>query len=1178
MYLKKIEMVGFKSFADRTKIEFDTGITAIVGPNGSGKSNVTESLRWALGEQSAKSLRGGKMPDIIFAGTQTRKPLNFAEVTVTFDNNDNFLAGGREVTVTRKLYRNGDSEFLIDGKKTRLRDIQELFMDTGLGRDSFSIISQGKIESIFNSKPEERRAIIEEAAGVLKYKTRKKETASKLASTQENIDRLEDIIYELNGQLEPLKAQKEKAEAYLQLEAQRVTLELSVLVAQLQEGKSRLDDLNVQLDEMAADLKTMEASQEASTTELNELKDSRRALEAQQEGLQGQVVRLTQLEGELKSRLAIIAEQAKAQAQTQADREQREASLQGDLETSRHQLQGQEQELASTVAAIQQLESQLEGIDQQLARFGQSPEETIEQMREDFLALINEEVALSNKSVQFESQLNHLKEQAVSQASDRTENQARYANLTAELDQATVELKTKSATIQDLLAEYQETVQGLNDAKTNLENARNLLFTAMSQQSNLKNKLQNLKDIQASHANYFQSVKVVLNNADQIGGLIGTVADQLTFEPKYMTAIDLALGGAAQNIITEDDGAAKRAIAFLKQKGAGRATFLPLTTVKPRDFRDYDRVSGMTGFIDLAINLVNYDPRLENVMSNLLGTTLVVDTLDHASDIARQMRHTVRIVTLDGSQINPGGSYTGGSNKKNATSFTQVELDKLARDLKEQDESVRLFEADLKEAQDQTEDLTARLDQLKSDGESARIAEQGLKVQVENLRSQVKDLGDVLAVDLDQAESAQVASLTQQLTDNQAELARISKKKADLEAEIDQLKASGNELSEMRGQAESRQSELSVQLAEQQVTRKHLESEIDRLKGTIKTLEAELAGLHAAMREMAATDDDPESLQDQLAQVSQRVMDMQQQLEDHKVTRQDLSDQIAKVEADLTTLQTAYQARLREQSKAEVLADQVKENLLARQSHLSESHNLSFEAAKSQAEPIEDLVQAERQLRGFERDIKRLGPVNTDAIAQFEEVNERHSFLSKQSDDLTKAKEMLQGTIDEMDAEVKHRFETTFQAIRTSFQSTFVQMFGGGSADLELTTDDLLDAGIEIAVQPPGKKLASLNLMSGGEKALTALALLFAILKVRTVPFVVLDEVEAALDEANVKRFGDFMTKFDNASQFIVVTHRKGTMAAANVMYGVTMQESGVSKLVSVKLKEALALTNAKEA
>ncbi len=1173
MYLKKMEIVGFKSFADKTKVEFDKGITAVVGPNGSGKSNIVEALRWVLGEQSAKALRGGKMPDVIFAGTEKRRALNYAEVIAHFDNSDHYLQGqdeNEEVVITRRLYRNGDSEFLMNGRKCRLRDIHDLFTDTGLGRDSLSIISQGRIESVFNSKPEERRAIFEEAAGVLKYKNRRNETESKLNSTQDNLDRLEDIIFELNSQLMPLQSQRDTALRFQELEAERSDLSLSVLVGQLESKKAKYDQTELDLAQVAQELASLSTRKKVYDEQVSQLRTERQKVEAEQEKLQADQLNFSNLKSDLTRKIELFDVQKDSSEKSAAEREERLENLKSRLEITQQNLAEVQKKSELLLTEKNDLDKLLTELSADLATISESPEVVMERLRDEFVQLVEEEAQISNEIVRNKAEITDLSRRQSEQDESVRENLTKFEKISQDLSEAQENLNTVKKEIETLLAKFEEGNQA-EKKQAELERlAQNKMYDYLQELNQHKARLTSLQNIRESHSNLFAGVRSVMQNASQIGGVIGVVSDLLTFDPKYTTAIDIALGGGSQNVVTEDENAAKRAIAFLREKRLGRATFLPLTTIKGRDFNGLNRIQNMTGFVDLAINLVSFESRLNKAMSSLLGTTVIVDSGENATAIARAMNYNVRIVTLDGTQINPGGSYAGGAGKRNSTTFTSVEINNLEKQIKLSEEQLKISEKEVQKAQSARQELLEEIELLKTQGEEKRFVEQSLNLKIEQLTEQKVALEQLTNLSANQEATGNLLELTKENEHKVEVLAKITERKAEIENQLEEVKTNSQAHKAL-------QSEKTTALNQTQLRQSEVVSELKFTKADEKRLLTDLSALTEEKNQLTALlnpvqfdETERNNFSKQLTEVEERLSQINVRMISLKFEREDLAAQMEDLEQHNQEFIQQTQELNTKKTRYEMQLEQIEGQLMTLQETLNSEHQISFEEAQATAKIVEDLAEAEQKLKNLERQIKALGPINLDAIAQFDEVNERFTFLSSQKDDLLEAKNLLLSTIDDMNDEVKIRFKTSFDAIRESFKMTFAQMFAGGLADLELTSDNLLEAGVEIKVQPPGKKLSSLNLMSGGEKALTALALIFAILRVRTVPFVVLDEVEAALDEANVKRFGDYMNHFDNSNQFIVVTHRRGTMAAAGSMYGVTMADAGVSKMISVKLDSTI--------
>ncbi|VJF22212.1 chromosome condensation and segregation SMC protein [Streptococcus pneumoniae] len=1173
MYLKEIEIQGFKSFADKTKVVFDQGVTAVVGPNGSGKSNITESLRWALGESSVKSLRGGKMPDVIFAGTESRKPLNYASVVVTLDNHDGFIKdAGQEIRVERHIYRSGDSEYKIDGKKVRLRDIHDLFLDTGLGRDSFSIISQGKVEEIFNSKPEERRAIFEEAAGVLKYKTRRKETESKLQQTQDNLDRLEDIIYELDNQIKPLEKQAENARKFLDLEGQRKAIYLDVLVAQIKENKAELESTEEELTQVQELLMSYYQKREKLEEENQTLKKQRQDLQAEMAKDQGSLMDLTSLISDLERKLALSKLESEQVALNQQEAQARLAALEDKRNSLSKEKSDKESSLALLEGNLVQNNQKLNRLEAELLAFSDDPDQMIELLRERFVALLQEEADVSNQLTRIENELENSRQLSQKQADQLEKLKEQLAIAKEKASQQKEELETAKEQVQKLLADYQVIAKEQEEQKTSYQAQQSQLFDRLDNLKNKQARAQSLENILRNHSNFYAGVKSVLQEKDRLGGIIGAVSEHLTFDMHYQTALEIALGASSQYIIVEDENAATKAIDFLKRNRAGRATFLPLTTIKARTIssQNQDAIAVSPGFLGMADELVTFDTRLEAIFKNLLATTAIFDTVEHARAAARQVRYQVRMVTLDGTELRTGGSYAGGSNRQNNSIFIKPELEQLQKEIAADEASLGSEEVALKTLQDEMARLTESLEAIKSQGEQARIQEQGLSLAYQQTSQQVEELETLWKLQEEEIDRLSEGDWQADKEKCQERLAAIASDKQNLEAEIEEIKSNKNAIQERYQNLQEELAQARLLKTELQGQKRYEVADIERLGKELDNLNIEQEEIQRLLQEKVDNLEkvDTELLSQQAEESKTQKTNLQQGLIRKQFELDDIEGQLDDIASHLDQARQQNEEWIRKQTRAEAKKEKVSERLRHLQSQLTDQYQISYTEALEKAHELDNLNLAEQEVQDLEKAIRSLGPVNLDAIDQYEEVHSRLDFLNSQRDDILSAKNLLLETITEMNDEVKERFKSTFEAIRESFKVTFKQMFGGGQADLILTEGDLLTAGVEISVQPPGKKIQSLNLMSGGEKALSALALLFSIIRVKTIPFVILDEVEAALDEANVKRFGDYLNRFDKDSQFIVVTHRKGTMAAADSIYGVTMQESGVSKIVSVKLKD----------
>lgn len=1181
MYLKKIEIAGFKSFADRTVIDFENSVTAVVGPNGSGKSNITEAIRWVLGEQSAKSLRGGKMPDIIFAGSDSRKALNIAEVTVVLDNSDHYLPlDFTEISVTRRYRRTGESDFFINKQACRLKDITDLFLDSGLGKESFSIISQGKVEAIFASKPEDRRGIFEEAAGVLKYKQRKKKAEQKLFETEDNLSRVQDIVYELEDQLEPLAEQSRTATAYLGLKEELTRVDAAYAVTEIQSAKKIWDETEQLLDQLDGQLREISTTITAGEKLLAEKRQERTRLDEWLESGNQQLLAVTEALKQAEGQQELLKERSKNTLQS--SREYRKnieeaAQRMADLEEDKSALISQ---LSEKNRQHQQLEETIRTTQAELAKYQKSTKEVLEELRGQYVDKMQEHANIGNDLKYLERQYTQelaknqkaLQKQGELTAAIRSGQEQKTA-LTAEVKQAQSHLEAQRK-------EYVLLQDQVKTAKTEFDSEQKKMYSLMSQVQQVRAKEKSLQDIQDNYTGFYQGPRMVLQHKERLQGVVGAVAELIEVPKDYAVAIETALGASAQHVIVETEKDARQAITFLKEQRGGRATFLPLTTIQARNVAgaQLNAAKQVAGFLGVASEIVAFDSSLRNIMENLLGGILLAEDLQSANAIARAVHYRYRVVSLEGDVMNAGGSMTGGANKKGGQGNLFSQSNELAV-LKEQhqllDQRLQTTEKQVSRLETETREKQARLETLREEGEAARLKLQELENQLQNT-----------TVDLTRLEKEH-SIFAFENREVQAFLEEYEEKKAgylQAQAEVEAARLAINEeiqeINRTEDLIEAKRAEVGDALATQQAELAVLNQQIVHVKGLIQDKQADLTtaeARHSSLKmQLAALDSDfsnhelsEESLQKQVVEFSAKREQLQTELTAKRQARLELQNQITAGDTDLSEKNQQQKRLLSQKTKVEVeknRADIQLDNLLA---HLQEEYAMNYELASATYGVVDDTEAARQKIQSLKREIEGLGPVNLNAIQQYEQVKERYDFLTSQRDDLLQAKEQLFTTMNEMDEEVKIRFNEVFEAIRDKFKEVFPNMFGGGRAELVLTDpSDLLNTGIEIEAQPPGKKLQNLSLLSGGERALTAIALLFSIIQVRPVPFCVLDEVEAALDEANVTRFGQYLSRFQNDTQFIVVTHRKGTMEAADVLYGVTMQESGVSKIVSVRLED----------
>lgn len=1182
MFLKRLDIVGFKSFAERIAVDFVPGVTAVVGPNGSGKSNITDGIRWVLGEQSAKSLRGAKMEDIIFAGSDSRKALNIAEVTLTLDNEDHFLPiDYHEVSVTRRVYRSGESEFLINNQSCRLKDIVDLFMDSGLGREAFSIISQGKVEEILSSKAEERRTIFEEAAGVLKYKTRKKKAEYKLAETQENLNRVNDIIHELETQIEPLRMQSSIAKDYLEKKEELENIEVGLTVFEIEDLHEKWEKLSKLIEE--------HSEQELSLSTLLQKK------EAQVEGLRStiettdnaihelqQLLLLTSEELEkLEGRKEVLKERKKNASQNKSQLQNSILELTDKLDQLRSLKTIEEQELTTLVDEVSDLEKQLKEIQELLLTYDQNIEEKIENLKSDYFELLNKQATYRNEA-------GYLKEQLVQQEQKVTrldESNEKYVTERNEILNTKVRLQTKLSVIEEELnnqiVSFRELQAKLENSKKNYQKQESMLYQAYQYLQQTKSRKEMLEEMQDDYSGFFQGVKEVLKARDEkLSGIEGAIAELVKVPKEYETAIEIALGAATQHIVVDHEKNARTAIEYLKKNSFGRATFLPLNVIKERSISSA-QLSGIKGhpaYLGVASDLIDFDPKYHSIMTNLLGTVIITRDLKGANELAKLVQHRYRLVTLDGDVVNPGGSMTGGAVKQKNNSLLSRgrELEAITGKLVEMEEKTSELERSVKEKKSTITELEQMLEKLRETGETLRFKEQTVRSEIREVVLKEKNVNEHLELYDDEKQQYQVDK--EKITNRLGELEQVHSTLEDelqsLDTTISQLTSKKNDQQSSRETVQTEITERKVILARKKQALEHQQEKVNRfekeyLEGAekLKELKEDLTFLD---NEMNNSNSGELELEEAARKKSNDKNDTIQSISKKREQRLQLQTNLEDLERELKEDKRQHKQLVDILKDEEVKVNRLDvelENLLT---HLREEYLLTYEAAKERYPLQTEVSEARKRVKLIKLAIEEKGTVNLGAIDEFDRVSERYDFLSEQKNDLQEAKDTLFKVIGEMDEEMKKRFEITFTSIRSHFESVFQALFGGGRADLRLTDpNDLLNTGVEIVAQPPGKKLQNLGLLSGGERALTAIALLFSILKVRPVPFCVLDEVEAALDEANVFRFAQYLKKFSKETQFIVITHRKGTMEEADVLYGVTMQESGVSKLVSVRLEES---------
>ncbi|RRG17987.1 chromosome segregation protein SMC [Weissella viridescens] len=1174
MKLKSLSMQGFKSFADRTQIDFMPGITGIVGPNGSGKSNIIEAIRWVMGEQSAKGLRGDKMADVIFGGTKTRAPLNRAEVGIVFDNQDHYLNSDfSEIEIKRLLYRNGDSKYLMNGKQVRLKDVQELFMDSGLGHESFSIISQGRVEHIFSAKAEDRRAIIEDVAGVYKYKQNKQQAGKKLADVQDNLARVTDILYELEQRLEPLAQQSAKAQDYKNQKQAFEQLDQARLQIELTQWEKALSTTTQERDEQSAQQQDLAETLSQAQTELQQQKLALIDQREHQQRAQQNLLEVTQ-------RVEALAGEQKLQAEREQNQKQLVATTTQTLAERQTAATDLEQQLDQAKATADEADAKLAALNDQAQALMRPDDQAQLVTLQKQLADLRPELVTALEQLTTAKNNQHFAQQEHQRADAQTDRyQQRYQTLTEQMQVAQADVEQAQQQAQQAQADLKQAQAKLAQQQTQgqtvehqYQSNREKWYERLQAQQHVQARVESLQRLNEQYDGYYQGVKQLMKQRQTFPGIRGVVAECIQVDGKYQLAIETALGAALQQVIVDTPTTAKHAIQYLSKNRLGRVTFLPVSTIKGRQLAPnvLQTAQAQPGFLGTAADLVEMQAEFKQIKQQLLGTTVVVDELDHANQMAQALGQRVRLVTLDGQVINAGGSMTGGAsrNQQQGLLTQKNELAELSHQLKELNQEVTTLEATVKADQTDLTQLTESFKnqqdlviQLTEVHQQQAATLQNAQQELSHLEKQRQSLQyDMQLAGVDENQDAQ--DLQNQIQTAQQEYDRINQ---DLESTQTQISALQQSLDD------ANQALVKVQLAQ-----KTAEAEQQHAQEKVVNLTAQLTANADAQRQLK------QQLQDlslDQADVNQRIATEYQA---NQTAREELVTQLAEIETALQSQQRSLEQK--EQAIAQMQGQQqhalaTLNQLTARQTglqtrieqgqtQLEETYAVHYEPQT--AATCETLPEIKDQLKLLKRGLDDIGDVNMNAIAEYAEVKERYAFLSQQKQDLLDAHDDLSETMSEMDEEVKTRFKTTFDAVNAHFEQIFVKMFGGGQAKLYLEQpDNLLETGIDIKAQPPGKKFQQMSLLSGGEKALTAISLLFAILAVRPVPFVVLDETEAALDEANVDRFANYLQSVEQETQFIVITHRQGTMAACDVLYGVTMQEPGVSTMVSVNLNDA---------
>ena len=1181
MPLTELVLDGFKSFADRTTIHFNDGITGIVGPNGSGKSNITEAIRWVMGESSAKSLRGTNMKDVIFAGSQYRKPLNKAEVTLIFDNRKRELAFDTdEVSITRKILRSGDSEFLINGQQVRMRDVRTLFLDSGISQNSLAIISQGRVDQILNSRPEQRRVIFEEAAGVLHFKQQKEAAQGQLKKTQDNLIRINDLVKELEGRLEPLHEQSSLAKEY-KFQKAGLDKELKSLLAfEIEDINKQKETIQKSADKNKILLSKLDAEVKESQNAVSEKRAEYQKIRDEREKVQNELLKLSQQLSDLNANLQMAEQSRQFDDATKIEYKNQVETLKKSLvQLNAHleSLQKDQASLKKQQAVLQEKRDKLTG------ELSENPEELnkkLEDCRNDYIQLLQDQAAVNNQVINLNTELKRSKADTTYQSNDVGKQ---LSEAKAELEKLRAEGKDLTAKRKDKNAAFAEASDQSNDLNDQIRRLQQTVNDERNKLEKIEARHEALINIQKRHEGYYYGVRNVLNHLNDFPGVIGAVGELLTFPAELEAAMTTALGGGVQDLITDSRNSAKNAINQLKRSRAGRATFLPLDGLRQYTIPQstVTTLKSFNGFKGIASELVESktDHNITAAINYLLGSVLIVDTIENAMAISQRIGR-YRIVTLDGDVVSPGGSMTGGQKnlRNNSPLQTTTEINQLEKQISSLTRSFKEDQAQLKDLVDQSVKVENKLQKLHDSLQEINQTINEAAISFQNQEKEVKRLQDAntLYESRVKQRNDHIVELQKQIAEANDKQALLSKQGEEKKSQMNELQSRIKNFNNLSQRVQSELSKLDPQIAvfankleNLAVQEKDKRNQIDNNEKQAADLKEKLTDLNQNGELSVKKNTD---LKKQKEEIKQKNEKLQNKLNE-------LSSQLGQFDAQINQLDQVasrnYDLRKDaaiEQEDYSVKIAKFNSLIDQRLETLRDDYALTFEAAIAQAEGQNDQETREKLAKSVKlhrMSLEDIGPVNLDSIQEYEDVKKRYDFLNGQQNDLLKARDDLEKSMNELDEEVKSRFKATFEAVAESFKRIFPLVFGGGKAKLELTEpNNLLETGIEIIAQPPGKKLQRLSLLSGGERALTAITLLFAMLQVNPVPFCLLDEVEAALDDANVTRFAQFLLKYNLKTQFIVITHRRGTMKQADQLYGVVMQESGISQVLSVSLKE----------
>lgn len=1181
MYLKSIEVQGFKSFANKIVFDFHNGITGIVGPNGSGKSNVADAVRWVLGEQRAKQLRGGSMQDVIFSGTENRKPLSYASVAITLDNTDHQLAiDFQEVTVTRKLYRSGESEYLINGSICRLKDVNELFYDTGIGKEGYSIIGQGQIDKILSGKPEERRELFDEAAGIVKFKKRKNMSVKKLEEETQNLLRVTDILSELEKQIGPLEKQSEKAKEYLKKKEKLKLYDINLFLLESVRIREEIKGLEKQLTNTTEEIDDTQTKYDYTKTEYENIENQLEKLEYTIEDVKKQLSKTQLSKQQLTGQIELLKEQINSEKISENHCSQRSSNIYEEIAIHKNQQEEYLQDkriLAQKIDDRKNEENEINSKLNQIQRHIIELSSNVEQWKQDIMDVLNQRAVTKAKMQHFDTLLGQINVRKAEMNKRLIEVSSDASGQDETIQKYEYELKEITGEIQNNVAEVKKQEENIKRLQETIANQAEQLRIKQTTYHRESSRLESLKNITERYDGYGNSIRKIMEKKEQESGLLGVVADLIKVDKKYEIAIETALGGSIQNIVTDNEDTAKKMIQYLKQNKLGRATFLPVTGITVGGMIRYPEALKEKGVIGLANTLVIVEEKYKVLAENLLGRTIVVEKIDDGIKLARKYRQSLRIVTAEGELINPGGAITGGTFKNTSSLLSRRrEIEETEKVIVQLKKELTVWEEKLAEAKTERADCYKKIECTKQKLQKKYVIQNTLKMNLDQASMQKENILKMASDMLSEGKEleAQVTELLESQESIQIELETSEKIEKELNKKIEEEQI-------LLEKEKNTESKIVQEVENIHLVLANLEQKKDFILENLLRIQEETEKYQEELQELIQKKEksslEIEEKQKQIQEIQTTILHSQDTFEEFELKIQKLNQEkefLTKKNKDFLEKRetlSRYMADLdKEKFRLTNKKEGFEETLEKQINYMWEEYEITYSKARElRNERFTSLSEIKHQIQLLKSDIRNLGSVNVNAIEDYKNVFERYEFLKTQYNDLVEAKETLIQIIKELDVSMRKQFSERFKEIANEFDRVFKQLFGGGKGTLELMDDDdILEAGIRIIAQPPGKKLQNMMQLSGGEKALTAISLLFAIQNLKPSPFCLLDEIEAALDDSNVTRFAQYLHKLKQNTQFIVITHRRGTMAAADRLYGITMQEKGVSTLVSVDLLE----------